>query len=212
MAARVQKLANKTHKDRVNEFNSKLEALSEHHDIPKASQSPLHALMQRLIFPMSGRARIKSIPYALPADCTYAFCHFIRLTGLIAMLSQPCVSLVHVHYSRVRIHVVTCLYRSRLQKILSVGCETINPITLFPSPPFRASACPPSIMKATAANGKGEKKGHVCPPSSATHPRDRWESLFVYAFICKFTNLRSKVDGFNTPMECVVLLFRNAGN
>lgn len=28
-------MATKTHKDRVNEFNSKLEALSEHHDIPK---------------------------------------------------------------------------------------------------------------------------------------------------------------------------------
>lgn len=28
-------MANKTHKDRVNDFNTKLEALSEHHDIPK---------------------------------------------------------------------------------------------------------------------------------------------------------------------------------
>ena len=28
-------MENKTHKDRVNEFNNKLEALSEHHDIPK---------------------------------------------------------------------------------------------------------------------------------------------------------------------------------
>ncbi|KAG6333071.1 hypothetical protein ID866_6022 [Astraeus odoratus] len=36
LAARVAKYASKTHKDRVNEFNSKLEALSEHHDIPKA--------------------------------------------------------------------------------------------------------------------------------------------------------------------------------
>ncbi|KAI0964024.1 hypothetical protein AcW1_000943 [Taiwanofungus camphoratus] len=35
LAARVAKLATKTHKDRVHEFNSKLEALSEHHDIPK---------------------------------------------------------------------------------------------------------------------------------------------------------------------------------
>ncbi|KAG9117708.1 hypothetical protein FRC07_007324 [Ceratobasidium sp. 392] len=32
---RVSKLASQTHKDRVHEFNSKLEALSEHHDIPK---------------------------------------------------------------------------------------------------------------------------------------------------------------------------------
>lgn len=32
---KVAKIAHKTHKDRVNEFNAKLEALSEHHDIPK---------------------------------------------------------------------------------------------------------------------------------------------------------------------------------
>ncbi|KAF8347100.1 hypothetical protein F5887DRAFT_941805 [Amanita rubescens] len=35
LAQRVAKLARKTHKDRVNEFNSHLETLSEHHDIPK---------------------------------------------------------------------------------------------------------------------------------------------------------------------------------
>ncbi|KAF8581652.1 DUF1754-domain-containing protein [Ramaria rubella] len=35
LAKRVTKMANKTHKDRVNDFNNKLEALSEHHDIPK---------------------------------------------------------------------------------------------------------------------------------------------------------------------------------
>ncbi|PBK76778.1 DUF1754-domain-containing protein [Armillaria solidipes] len=35
LAKRVSKLANKTHKDRVSEFNSHLESLSEHHDIPK---------------------------------------------------------------------------------------------------------------------------------------------------------------------------------
>lgn len=48
-----------------------------------------------------------------------------------------------------------------------------------------------------------EKKGHICPPSSATHPGNRWECLFVYAFICKFTNLRGKIDGLDSPMECV---------
>ncbi|KAF5312664.1 hypothetical protein D9619_002859 [Psilocybe cf. subviscida] len=32
---RIKKLAHKTHKDRVNEFNNHLESLSEHHDIPK---------------------------------------------------------------------------------------------------------------------------------------------------------------------------------
>ncbi|KAE9400614.1 DUF1754-domain-containing protein [Gymnopus androsaceus JB14] len=35
LAQRVAKLGNKTHKDRVNEFNTHLESLSEHHDIPK---------------------------------------------------------------------------------------------------------------------------------------------------------------------------------
>ena len=39
LAERVKKLADKTHKDRVHEFNSKLEALSEHHDIPKVMHS-----------------------------------------------------------------------------------------------------------------------------------------------------------------------------
>lgn len=48
-----------------------------------------------------------------------------------------------------------------------------------------------------------EKKGHICPPSNATRPCNRWECLFVYAFICKFTNLRGKVDGLNSAMECV---------
>ena len=33
-------MASKTHKDRVQEFNSKLEMLSEHHDIPKVSPRP----------------------------------------------------------------------------------------------------------------------------------------------------------------------------
>lgn len=46
-------------------------------------------------------------------------------------------------------------------------------------------------------------KGHICPPSNAKHPCDRWESLFIYSFICKFTNLRGKVEGLETPMEWV---------
>ena len=35
LAEKVAKMATQTHKDRVAEFNAKLEALSEHHDIPK---------------------------------------------------------------------------------------------------------------------------------------------------------------------------------
>ncbi|KAI9570251.1 DUF1754-domain-containing protein [Boletus coccyginus] len=35
LMGKVARIAHKTHKDRVNEFNAKLESLSEHHDIPK---------------------------------------------------------------------------------------------------------------------------------------------------------------------------------
>lgn len=56
-------------------------------------------------------------------------------------------------------------------------------------------------MATTFEQGKGS---HICPPSKAKHPSDRWESLFVYSFICKFTNLRHKIEGLETPMECVV--------
>ncbi|KAL0068672.1 hypothetical protein AAF712_004388 [Marasmius tenuissimus] len=44
-------------------------------------------------------------------------------------------------------------------------------------------------------------RGHVCPQSNAIHPSDRWESLFIYSFICKFTKLRGKVEGLETPMD-----------
>ncbi|KAI0785032.1 hypothetical protein C8Q75DRAFT_794775 [Abortiporus biennis] len=56
-------------------------------------------------------------------------------------------------------------------------------------------------MKTSPAADIPEKKGHICPPSNAIHPKDRWESLFVYSFICKFTNLRGKVEGLETPMD-----------
>ncbi|KAJ6520003.1 hypothetical protein C8R45DRAFT_953541 [Mycena sanguinolenta] len=52
-----------------------------------------------------------------------------------------------------------------------------------------------------SAHASSEKRGHVCPPSTATHPSDRWESLFVYSFINKFTNLKTKIEGLETPMD-----------
>ncbi|GBE77729.1 hypothetical protein SCP_0106110 [Sparassis crispa] len=57
-----------------------------------------------------------------------------------------------------------------------------------------------------------EKRGHICPPSNATHPSDRWESLFVYGFICKFTQLRSKVEGLDSPMDFEEALLSNEPN
>jgi len=47
------------------------------------------------------------------------------------------------------------------------------------------------------------KRGHVVPKSTATHPRDRWETLFVYAFINKFTKLHETVPGFYSCDESV---------
>jgi hypothetical protein len=47
------------------------------------------------------------------------------------------------------------------------------------------------------------KRGHVVPRSTATHPRDRWETLFVYAFIKKFTKLHETVPGFYSCDELV---------
>jgi hypothetical protein len=47
------------------------------------------------------------------------------------------------------------------------------------------------------------KRGHVVPKSTATHPRDRWETLFVFAFIKKFTKLHETVPGFHSCDELV---------
>ena len=55
-------------------------------------------------------------------------------------------------------------------------------------------------------------KYHVCPPSNATHPRDRWETVFAYSFINKFTDLRKKVEDFNSAMECAHCDCMNALN
>jgi hypothetical protein len=56
---------------------------------------------------------------------------------------------------------------------------------------------------ASRPTGDEVKKGHVCPPSTATHPEDRWETAFVYSFICKFTKLKEEVDGLESVTECV---------
>ena len=49
---KVAKQAHMTHKDRVHEFNAKLEALSEHHDIPKVcGLNPLVRAQANGVFP-----------------------------------------------------------------------------------------------------------------------------------------------------------------
>lgn len=52
------------------------------------------------------------------------------------------------------------------------------------------------------------KRGHVVPKSTATHPRDRWETLFVYAFIKKFTRLDETVPSFYSCDESVFFTLR----
>ncbi len=47
------------------------------------------------------------------------------------------------------------------------------------------------------------KRGHTLPPSKATHPKDRWETLYVYMFIRRFTTLKDEIIGFLSPEECV---------
>ncbi|KAI5116329.1 hypothetical protein M0805_003542 [Coniferiporia weirii] len=58
----------------------------------------------------------------------------------------------------------------------------------------------PSSSRAVVNKG-GNLKPHICPPSNAKHPSDRWETAFIYAFILKFTNLRTKVEGFEGPTD-----------
>lgn len=69
---------------------------------------------------------------------------------------------------------------------------------------------PSTSMKPAPSTSAVQKKGHVCPPSDATHPRDRWETAFVYAFITKFTNTKVKTEGFEAPEEWVYLVFIQA--
>nr|AKF12273.1 hypothetical protein [Collybia nuda] len=57
LAERVAKLANKTHKDRVNEFNAHLESLSEHHDIPKEPNEILSKLLAHFITNLKPQTR-----------------------------------------------------------------------------------------------------------------------------------------------------------
>ena len=80
LAEQVAKLANTPHKDRVNEFNAKLEALSEHHDIPKVCscthllRAPLDACYYR-----SDRVNVHHIA----ADCSL---YYVLSNAILCML------------------------------------------------------------------------------------------------------------------------------
>lgn len=82
------------------------------------------------------------------------------------------------------------------------ACSCLTPQLFLVHAP---APLPSSTMKPSTSDSATDKKGHICPPSNAKHPSDRWESLFVYGFICRFTQLRAKVEGFHSPMEYVLL-------
>lgn len=91
MEERIKKLASLTHKDRVHEYNKKLEALSEHHDIPKASADLDVALsLPGLKYPLRlapGKIPNFGIPDWFPGvlqGCGFAV--FLALTVYLAYL------------------------------------------------------------------------------------------------------------------------------
>ncbi|KDQ20327.1 hypothetical protein BOTBODRAFT_27751 [Botryobasidium botryosum FD-172 SS1] len=57
-----------------------------------------------------------------------------------------------------------------------------------------ATKLPPAPKAAPAAAAPAK-------PPVASHPSERWESAFVYAFVCKFAGLKGKVDGLDSPMD-----------
>jgi hypothetical protein len=50
-------------------------------------------------------------------------------------------------------------------------------------------------------NTRRRGQGHIVPPSTATHPKDRWDMFYVYMFIKNFTNLIPDIPSFLTIAE-----------
>ena len=80
LAEKVAKLANTTHKDRVNEFNSKLEALSEHHDIPKVC--PCTLLLRALLHACYNRSDRVNVHH-ITANCSL---YYVLSNAILCML------------------------------------------------------------------------------------------------------------------------------
>jgi len=96
-----------------------------------------------------------------------------------------------------------CIQRYRISAGWQVAIlfKTNTPqLATSPSP---ASQHAPSEMSIAASNRAGPHStvSEVPAPAADPHPSQRWETAFVYAFICKFTNLRKNVEGFESPME-----------
>lgn len=68
------KLAGKTHKDRVNEFNAHLESLSEHHDIPKVHRTYLVVFTFSQCYTNRSDLDNSRLPRCRFLACTVRFC------------------------------------------------------------------------------------------------------------------------------------------
>ncbi len=58
-------------------------------------------------------------------------------------------------------------------------------------------------MKRTINGPTTSSSAPIAQTMTPQHPSERWETAFVYAFICKFTSVKKKMEGFDTAMECV---------
>ena len=212
----------------MNEFNAHLESLSEHHDIPKVTANSL----LEIIFPQG----LCHLGWTWIITFTYIWCYVVFLgCGWLWSFISPLQTSFHIahllrwlqdmkrqatRYSNFlyalcnmgTFAIVTYLFHIPLENKLYESntfiysqhqASSFPLLTILPHSHCRVAAAFPM-----ASFLKPDKKSHVCPPSTAIHPADRWETLFVYSFICKFTNLRHKVEGLESPMECVTCLLR----
>ena len=106
---KIRREAGKTHKDRVHEFNAKLEALSEHHDIPKVRSVLQYAAA--FLNAKSGRpwvtSRIRPV--------------FLRVSTMLCYLSATAFHELYPPISLCHIRSNTINTKSVRRKMLIVG-------------------------------------------------------------------------------------------
>ncbi|KAF7307092.1 hypothetical protein MIND_00502500 [Mycena indigotica] len=176
LSEKVAKVAAKSHKDRVSEFNAHLESLSEHHDIPKV--------------------------FTLSTIVLRALTHFRTRSDLDKDSFRWLLGGYGAGYLWWGMVVNELVHGLKLLVTLRES-DSRHPFSLLPHNFHQHFAG--RMASSSSATAKANVVGHVCPPTSttspSTHPSGRWESLFVYSFICRFTNLREKIEGLETPMD-----------
>ena len=245
LAKRVSKLAKKTHKERVNEFNNKLEALSEHHDIPKVRYGPVSPVdsfscfvgwtglrrgsylfsrvwhMETPLFPC------RRYSAGSPSQLYTSTSRRSTWTGELLPIQVE----LHIYHAQFPLVHGLSFFLDTLHVLLvantnraSVSLDLEPPSCYANRPTKRAmSALQPATTAGSSPNHKHSssrvtvtspgvdktevKKAHVCPPSTATHPRDRWETAFVYSFVKRFLvndkDNKSHIVGLESVAEYV---------